>query len=117
MSAFAWSPVPEVDAAEGHRRVAHGALLLDIREEPEWRAGHAEGAVWIPMGQLVERRAELPADRPVVVICRSGNRSAHVTEALLAWGHDAANLAGGSLAWVAAGLPFVTDDGRPGTVA
>jgi len=52
-----------------------------------------------------------------VVICRSGGRSAAVTAALLNAGFSAVNLAGGSLAWVSAGLPFVTDDGTPGTVS
>jgi rhodanese-related sulfurtransferase len=109
--------VPEVDVAEGFRRVQSGAALLDVREPKEWQAGHAEGAVLIPMSQLDQRSGELPADREIVVICRSGGRSAAVTAALLNAGFSAVNLAGGSLAWVSAGLPFVTDDGTPGTVS
>ncbi|MFN8035097.1 MAG: rhodanese-like domain-containing protein [Acidimicrobiia bacterium] len=109
--------VPAVDAAEGHRRADGGALLLDVREQEEWEDGHAEGAVWIPMRLLSERAAELPGDREIVVICRSGHRSATVTSALIQGGFRAVNLAGGSLAWVAAGLPFVRDDGSPGSVA
>ncbi len=60
------------------------------------------------MGQLRKRHAELPRDRPIVVICRSGGRSAAVTGALRAAGFDAVNLAGGMCAWAAAGLPVVT---------
>lgn len=117
MSLLHRHPVPEVDAIEARRRVEGGALLLDVREAAEWEAGHADGATWIPIRELEARRDELPADREIVVICRSGARSARVTEALVAWGHDAVNLAGGSRAWASADLPFVTHDGSPGTVA
>lgn len=111
------SPVPEVEATEASRRIADGALLLDVRNADEWEAGHAEGAVWIPLGELEARHGELPTDRPIMAICRSGVRSAKAAEALNAAGHDATNVAGGSQAWAAAGLPFVADDGRPPTVA
>ena len=110
------APVPEVDAAEGRRRVEGGALLLDVREPDEWAAGHAPDARAIPLGQVQARLDELPTDRPIVAICRSGGRSASVTEALTAWGFDAVNLAGGMRAWAAAGFPVVTDDGDPGAV-
>jgi rhodanese-related sulfurtransferase/glyoxylase-like metal-dependent hydrolase (beta-lactamase superfamily II) len=110
------APVPEVDAAEGRRRVEGGALLLDVREPDEWAAGHAPDARAIPLGQVQARLDELPTDRPIVAICRSGGRSASVTEALTAWGFDAVNLAGGMRAWAAAGYPVVTDDGGPGAV-
>lgn len=109
--------VPEVEAIEASRRVDDGALLLDVRNPDEWEAGHAEGAVWIPLRELEARHGELPTDRSIMVICRSGARSARAAEALNVWGHDATNVAGGSLAWTGAGLPFVADDGRPPTVA
>ncbi len=109
--------VPHVDPAEGKRRVDAGALLLDVRNPDEWQAGHAEGAAWIPMREIAERQDELPTDREIVVICKTGGRSARVTQALVAAGYDAANVAGGGEAWQAAGLPIVTDDGQPGTVA
>jgi rhodanese-related sulfurtransferase len=108
--------VPEVDATEGRRRVEQGALLLDVREPDEWSAGHAPEAVLIPLGEVQARLDEIPTDRPIVAICRSGARSGRVTEALSAWGYDAVNLAGGMRAWAAAGLPVVTDDGTPGAV-
>ena len=110
------SGVPAVDVAEGQRRAAAGALLLDVREPDEWHAGHAEGAQWIPMGQVATRSGEIPADRDIVVICRVGGRSAKVTADLVAAGLDAVNLAGGMQAWDAAGFAVVTDDGTPGTV-
>jgi rhodanese-related sulfurtransferase len=111
---------PDVDhihPTEGRRRVDAGALLLDVRNPDEWQAGHAEGAAWIPMSQLAERQEELPTDREIVVICKTGSRSAQVAKALLAAGYGAVNVAGGSEAWQAAGLAIVTDDGRPGAVA
>jgi rhodanese-related sulfurtransferase len=108
--------VPEVDAAEGRRRIEQGALLLDVREPDEWAAGHAPEARFIPLGQVQGRLDELPTDRPIVAICRSGGRSASVTEALTAWGYDAVNLAGGMRAWAAAGFPVVTDAGGAGAV-
>ena len=90
-----------------------GALLLDVREPEEWQAEHAPGAVLLPMGQVRQRQSELPRDRRIVVVCRSGGRSAAVTDSLRTWGFDAVNLAGGMCAWSAAGLPTETaaDDG------
>ena len=109
--------VDHIDPTEGRRRVDAGALLLDVRNPAEWQAGHAEGAAWIPMSQLAERQEELPTDREIVVICKTGSRSAQVAKALIAAGYGAVNVAGGSEAWQAAGLAIVTDDGRPGAVA
>jgi rhodanese-related sulfurtransferase len=109
--------VDHIDPTESRRRVDAGALLLDVRNPHEWQAGHAEGAAWIPMSELAERQEELPTDREIVVICKTGSRSAQVAKALVAAGYGAVNVAGGSEAWQAAGLAIVTDDGRPGAVA
>lgn len=92
-------------------------FLLDVREDPEWAAGHIDEAVHIPMGQLNARIDEIPRDQPIVAICRSGNRSQAVTDALNRAGFTAHNLEGGMHAWDAAGLDFVADDGSDGTVA
>lgn len=108
---------PTVDVLEARRRLDEGAVLLDVREPAEWEAGHAPAARWIPMGELGVRHTELPAGATVVVICRSGNRSGTVTQALVQAGYDAHNVAGGMQAWVHADLDVVTDDGAPGTVA
>jgi len=109
--------VDHIDPVESKRRVDAGALLLDVRNPNEWQAGHAEGAAWIPMRELAERQEELPTDREIVVICKTGGRSAQVAQALVASGYGAVNVAGGSKAWQASGMSIVTDDGRPGTVA
>ena len=109
--------VQHLDPVESKDRVDSGALLLDVRNPGEWRAGHAEGAAWIPMSDLAERQEELPTDREIVVICKTGARSGQVAQALVAAGYEAVNVAGGSEAWQAAGFPIVTDDGQQGTVA
>jgi rhodanese-related sulfurtransferase len=109
--------IPQVDVEEARRRLAEGALLLDVREPDEWNAGHAPDATFLPMGQVTAARGQLPPDRTIVAICRSGARSGRVTAALVSWGFDAVNLVGGMQAWAAAGQPVVTDDGGPGTVA
>ncbi|MCU0274653.1 MAG: rhodanese-like domain-containing protein, partial [Acidimicrobiales bacterium] len=92
------------------------ALLLDVREDDEYEAGRAPGTVHIPLGQLPERLDEVPRDRRVVVICRSGNRSGHATVYLRNNEVDAVNMVGGMQAWAAAGLPVEDADGAPGRV-
>lgn len=92
-------------------------VLLDVREQPEWDAGHIEGAVHVPMTELNARQSEIPTDRAIICVCRSGQRSDMVTQALSGAGFDAHNLEGGVLAWVEAGHPLVTDTGAAGSVA
>lgn len=99
---------PAVPAASVHEAGALpvGAVLLDVREDDEWAAGHAPTAVHVPMGRLTLE--SLPDGRPVYCLCRSGRRSLKVAEALLASGIEARNVTGGMLAWVDAGLPVVS---------
>jgi rhodanese-related sulfurtransferase len=105
--------VPAVTVTE----VSAEAHLLDVREPEEWAAGHAPDAQHIPMYELPARLAEVPADQEVVVVCRSGLRSARVVEFLLGNGWERVyNLDGGMEDWAAAGRPLVTDDGAPGRV-
>ena len=89
-------------------------LLLDVREQHEWDAGHAAGALHVPLGRL--HPDAVPQDRPVVVVCHLGGRSAMAAQALAGVGDDVRNLGGGMDAWAAAGLPVVRDDGSPGVV-
>lgn len=109
--------VPVVGPADASALVGAGAFLLDVREHDEWVAGHAPDAVHIPLGELGARVEELPADRRIVAVCRSGARSGAAAGALLGAGYDAVNLAGGMQAWEATGLPVVTDSGGAGRVA
>ena len=105
------SSVPEVDARAAAEQLASGAVALDVRESDEWAAGRIAGALHIPMGELAPRQDEIPRDRPLIAVCRSGSRSAAVTEALVGAGYQAENLAGGMHAWQAAGLPLDPPDG------
>ena len=97
----------EVDAAGARKLVEDGALLLDVREDIEWRAGHAPEATHLPMSRIGASVRELPTDRLIVCVCHVGARSAAVAEALNNAGYSATNLAGGMDAWEAAGLPVV----------
>jgi rhodanese-related sulfurtransferase len=105
--------VREVSAAS----VPEGAWLLDVREDDEWAAGYAPGALHIPLGQLSARTGEIPKDQAVYVICRSGNRSAYAAQALGNAGWEAINVAGGMQDWAAAGRPMATDSGAVPFVA
>lgn len=108
--------ISEITAEEASQMVEAGAFLLDVREEDEWEAGHAPVAVHIPMGQVSERVAEIPVDRPVVCVCRVGGRSGSVATALEEGGYEVHNLNGGMTAWEIAGLPVVSDDGASGQI-
>lgn len=94
--------VPEIDVAAAQAAMSRGAVLVDVREQWEWDAGHAPTAIFIPMSELGNRLDELPGGE-ILVICHSGARSGRVVEALRPRGYDAVNVAGGMLAWQAAG--------------
>ena len=92
--------------------------IVDVREPYEWEAGRIDGAEHVPLNQLMAgQSSELDPGRPVVAVCRSGNRSELATLMLRARGFDAYNMAGGMEAWAQEGLPFSTPEGRPGRVA
>src|SRR4051812_15108238 len=83
-------------------------LMVDVRTNPEWDEAHVEGAVNLPLSQLSGRVAELPRDRPLIVYCASGYRSAIATSLLRREGlPQVANLVGGLAAWDSARLPTV----------
>lgn len=86
--------------------------LLDVRESNEWAAGHAPEALHIPLGELpsrIDELAELPDDRPLYVVCRTGGRSAQATAWLNDNGWDAVNVAGGMKSWQTEGRPLACD--------
>jgi rhodanese-related sulfurtransferase len=101
--------IPQVPAAE----VPDGAQLLDVREPGEWAAGRAPGALHMPLADLGSRFQEIPRDRPVYVICRSGSRSDYAAQALAGAGWDARNVADGMYGWQAAGRPMTGDAETP----
>lgn len=105
--------VPQVPAAQ----VPQDAVLIDVREDDEWQAGHAPDARHIPMGAVSARTAEIPRDGDVYLICRSGARSARVAQALAGGGWTVSNVADGMHGWEAAGRPMVADSGASPFVA
>ena len=99
----------DVSAAEALALRKSGAFILDVRQPDEWAAGHIPDATLIPLGELASRVNEVPKDRQVVVVCRSGNRSAQGREILLGAGHPSVtSMAGGMNDWAAAGYPTAT---------
>ena len=115
MSRFHQTKVPEVSAVDAETG-SDPRILLDVRNADEWEAGHAPNAQWIPLSELEGARFQLPMNRHIVCVCRSGARSARATESLLSWGFRASNMTGGMKAWADAGLSVVKDDGTPGQV-
>ncbi len=107
--------IREIDAAlAAHLADAGEVLLLDVREDDEWTSGHAPQARHTALGTLDPKT--VPRDRPVIALCRSGNRSGRAAQTLAAAGHDVCSLTGGMRAWAGAGLPVVGRDGAPGQV-
>jgi DMSO/TMAO reductase YedYZ molybdopterin-dependent catalytic subunit/rhodanese-related sulfurtransferase len=104
---------PQVSARTARSLIDAGAALLDVREPGEWQEGHVLGAILIPMGEVQSRQGELPVGTRIVVMCRSGGRSAAIAAALCSHGFDAVNLTGGMCAWQAAGFPVVTRPPAP----
>ena len=80
-------------------------VLIDVREVHEFVSGHAVGAINLPMSSLADRLSEVPAGRPVYVICESGARSERVGLWLIGQGIDSVNVLGGTAEWRSAGLP------------
>jgi rhodanese-related sulfurtransferase len=82
--------------------------IVDVREQDEYDTTHVPGMQLLPMSEFMDRVDELPDDPPLVLFCRSGNRSGQIADYLNATGEhgEVANLEGGILAWAAMGLPY-----------
>lgn len=110
--------VPAITPQEAHARLSDPAgmpLLVDVRNPDEFAQARIPGAVLLPLPFFANRVAELPADREILLVCRSGERSATATAYLLQRGFErVANVSGGILAWYQAGLPVVTGRLEPG---
>lgn len=108
--------------AEVHPRHAHSllvdaeaeAVLVDVRDDEEWEAGHAPGALHLPLHRLTAD--QLPAGPVLITVCRSGARSTRAAAHLAAADRQVCNVLGGMQAWLEADLPVVRDDGSAGTV-
>jgi rhodanese-related sulfurtransferase len=110
------SRIENVDVARALELLEEGALLLDVREDDEWNAGHAPPARHVALSSVPDFLDELPRERVIVCVCRSGGRSARAGQFLIEQGFDAVNLDGGMMAWHDAGIEMVAESGEP-TVA
>ena len=100
---------PEISVDETVAKQQAGAFILDVREPSEWNDAHIADATLIPLGELQSRVNELPRDKEIVVVCRSGNRSAQGRDILLKSGFtEVTSMAGGLNQWKAAGYPTVS---------
>ena len=110
-----WLPfgqVPEINSEELHDQLQEESTLVvvDVRTQSEYEAGHIDGAVNVPITELKSRLAslQLKKDRPVVAVCRSAHRSIPAVRLFKKSGiENACQLQGGMLAWEKAGLPTV----------
>ena len=119
LGTFACSPAPaqvaqspvnlpaEVSVDEAYQLYQQGTFFLDVRTQEEWDDFHAPNTTLIPLDQLESRLSELPQDEPIVVVCRSGNRSQAGRDILLSNGFEqTTSMAGGLNEWRSAGYPI-----------
>jgi rhodanese-related sulfurtransferase len=109
----------DLESSRGVYERKDDVQILDVREPYEWEAGRIEGALHVPLNDLMGGKGsdELDPEKPVAVICRSGNRSELASLMLKAKGFDAHNVRDGMEGWAREGLPFTTPQGEPGRVA
>lgn len=99
----------EVLVEEAVTKREAGAFILDVRQPEEWNEFHIPDSTLIPLGELASRVNELPRDQEIVVVCRSGNRSAQGRDILLEAGFtQVTSMAGGVTRWRAGGYPTVS---------
>ena len=99
----------EINVSQASDLRAQGAFILDVRQPEEWTQVHIPGATLIPLGDLPNRLNEVPKDKEVVVVCRTGHRSAQGRDILKNAGFTkVTSMAGGVTQWQTAGLPIAT---------
>lgn len=98
---------PEISTTEAHALFSNGnTFFLDVREQGEWDDVHIPGTTLVPLGELAERLNEVPKDKNIVVICRSGNRSQQGRDILIQAGYtNVTSMAGGITDWLNQGFP------------
>jgi rhodanese-related sulfurtransferase len=97
-----------VSVDEAHQMYQDGTFVLDVRTPEEWNDFHAPNTTLIPLDELAARVNELPKDQPILVVCRSGNRSKTGRDILVQAGFNATSMEGGLNAWKASGYPTVS---------
>ena len=106
--------MPEVSPSEAKERIGGGAQLIDVRTELEYEAGHIPGSRHVPLSEVQAESASLDRGQPVILYCRTGNRSGPAADAFAASGWDAASIEGGLTGWAEAGFEL---EPAGGTVA
>jgi rhodanese-related sulfurtransferase len=96
----------EVSVDEAYQMVQNGAFVVDVRTQPEWDEYHAPNTKLIPLDQLQARLSEVPKDKEILVVCRSGNRSQEGRDILLTAGYNATSMTGGLKEWYSKGYPI-----------
>ena len=96
----------EVNTDQAYQMYQSGVFVVDVRTQEEWDEYHAPNTTLIPLDQLQNRLAEIPKDREILVVCRSGNRSQQGRDILLAAGYNATSMTGGFKEWYAKGYPI-----------
>jgi rhodanese-related sulfurtransferase len=103
-------PISEIEVAALADRVAAGALVIDVREPDEYRAGHIPGAQLIPLANIPDQLLSFNADGPTYVVCKSGSRSMRACEVAADEGYDVVNVTGGTGAWIDSGHDIAIGD-------
>jgi rhodanese-related sulfurtransferase len=103
--------MPEVNAPDAKQIIDSGGQVIDVRTDVEFEAGHIPAARHISLADIQGESGSLAKDKPVIIYCRSGNRSGPAAEAFAASGWDAKSIDGGLIAWREAGLELEPDDG------
>jgi rhodanese-related sulfurtransferase len=97
----------EINAEQAYQKYQAGAFVLDVRTQAEWNEYHAPNTTLIPLDQLQARMNELPRDKEIVVVCRSGNRSQQGRDILLSGGFtQVTSMVGGLKEWSTLGYPI-----------
>jgi rhodanese-related sulfurtransferase len=97
-----------VSVDEAYQMYQEGTFVLDVRTPEEWNEFHAPNTTLIPLDELASRVNELPKDQPIVVVCRSGNRSQAGRDILTQAGFEATSMTGGLNEWRSSGHPVVS---------
>lgn len=103
--------MPEVTAAEAKQIIESDGQIIDVRTDVEYEAGHIPGARHITLDRIQQESAALEKEKPVVIYCRSGNRSGPAAEAFAASGWNAQSIEGGLIAWSEAGFELDPEGG------
>src|SRR5260221_13375355 len=101
----------EVSRSEAQQAIESGGQLVDVRTDDEYAAGHIPGALHVPLADVRSEAAGLDREKPLVVYCRSGERSGMAADAFAASGWDAHSIEGGLLQWADEGLPLEPEGG------